>query len=127
MTLERCLRSNVTLNPRKCRFEVERIEYVGHTIDAQGISFSREKLDSVLAMPKPATKGDMKIFLGMVNYFHAHIARLSSMEAPLTQMIGDGYTRGKRQHVLVGQPAGTFHDIKIAVDACPKLFSETPI
>jgi hypothetical protein len=123
MTLERCLRANITLNPKKCRFGVERIEYVGHTIDAEGISFSREKLDSVMAMPKPATKGDMKIFLGMVNYFHTHIARLSTLEAPLTEMIGEGYTRNKRRHVVVWNPAGerAFHDIKIAVDTCPKL------
>ena len=73
---------------------MEWIKYFGHTIDAEGISFSREKLDSVMAMPKPATKGDMKIFLGMVNYFHTHIARLSSLEAPLTEKIGDSYTRG---------------------------------
>ena len=124
MTLERCLRSNITLSPRKCRFGVERIEYVGHTIDAEGISFSREKLDSVMAMPKPQTKGDMKIFLGMVNYFHTHIARLSTLEAPLTEMIGESYTRGKRRHVVVWTPEGerAFHDIKVAVDTCPKLF-----
>ena len=43
----RCERAGITLNPSKCRFGMTSIEYVGHTIDKDGISFSRDKLDSV--------------------------------------------------------------------------------
>ena len=37
----------ITVNPDKCTFGLEEIEYVGHTISASGIHFSRSKLDSV--------------------------------------------------------------------------------
>ncbi len=33
---------NITLNPKKCRFGVRSIEYVGHIIDEHGIQFSKE-------------------------------------------------------------------------------------
>ena len=95
-TLMRCKLKHITLNPSKCRFGVERIEYVGHTIDATGVSFSRQKLDSVLAMPKPQSKGDMKIFLGMVNYFHAHTHRWSLV-------FGCSTDRDDRRRLFKGQ------------------------
>ena len=122
--LLRCEKAGITLNPSKCRFGMSCVEYVGHTIDKDGLHFSREKLDSVLDMPKPQTKGDMKIFLGMVNYFHSHIRELSSMEAPLTAMVGESYTKGKRRHGMHWTPEGeiAFEKIKVAIDNCPKLF-----
>jgi hypothetical protein len=103
---------------------MQEIEYVGHTINKDGIHFTRAKIDSILDMPKPQTKGDMKIFLGMVNYFHSHIANLSALEGPLIEMIGTGYTRGKRKHGMGWTPERekAFDDIKIAVDKCPLLF-----
>ena len=124
--LLRCKRANITLNPSKCRFGMEKIEYVGHTIDATGTHFSREKIDSVLDMPKPQTKGEMMIFLGMVNYFHNHIAGLSTMEVPLREMIGEKYSRTKRKYGMEWTAEGerAFEMVKAAIDKCPKLFFE---
>ena len=120
----RCAKANITLNPNKCRFGLQRIEYVGHTIDKDGIHFSREKIDSILDMPKPTSKGDMKIFLGMVNYFHSHIRHLATLEAPLTAMIGEEYTRGKRKQGMIwtAEAEASFEAIKVAIDECPKLW-----
>jgi len=121
---KRCLKAGVTLNPSKCRFGLERIEYVGHTIDHEGIHFSRQKIDSVLDMERPTNKGDMKTFLGMVNYFHSHVRGLSAMEVPLTRMIGEGYTKGKKKQGIhwTAEAISAFENIKVAIDECPKLF-----
>ena len=51
-------------------------------------------------MPRPSTKGDIKIFLGMVNYFHSHIKGLSGLEVPLTAMLGEQYTKTKQRHAV---------------------------
>jgi len=120
----RCERAGITLNPSKCRFGMTAIEYVGHTIDKDGISFSRDKLDSVLHMPRPSTKGDIKIFLGMVNYFHSHIKGLSGLEVPLTAMLGEQYTKTKQRHAVEwsAEAVAAFDKIKELVDKCPKLF-----
>jgi GDP-D-mannose dehydratase len=39
---------NITLNPEKVRIGLRQVEYVGHTIDSEGLSFSREKIEDVL-------------------------------------------------------------------------------
>ena len=47
--------SRITLNP-KCHVGLSQVEYVGHTINKNGLHFTRDKLDSVLNFPRPETK-----------------------------------------------------------------------
>jgi hypothetical protein len=37
----------ILLKPKKCAFGMTKIEFVGHTISGEGVSFSREKLQEV--------------------------------------------------------------------------------
>ena len=43
---------NILLNPAKCKFGLDEVEYVGHTINSTGLHFTRSKLDSVLVLSK---------------------------------------------------------------------------
>ena len=119
----RCRKFNITLNPAKCRFGMAEVEYVGHKIDGEGLSFTRDRTDEVAAMPEPQTAGDMKMFLGMVNYFHQHIRNLSTMTEPLNQMLGK-YEKKAAQRRLEWTPARrlAFQQVKEAVGNCPTLF-----
>jgi len=125
---ERCLKAKITLNPAKCRFGMEEIEYVGHTISHDGLSFERSRLDRILAIPKPADKGQMKIFLGACNYFHSHVKGMSVLEQPLQALCGGGddvtYTKKMRGKPLVWTPVAEAAYVAIlkAIDECPKLF-----
>jgi transposase InsO family protein len=121
-------RCGITLNPAKCRFGLQKVEYVGHTIDSEGLHFTRSKIDSILDFPKPRTKGAMKTFLGMVNHMHTHIKNLSQIEVPLVRLIGEGYTKTKKQHVLAwdAEAESAYESVKTAVDELPKLFFEDP-
>ena len=127
---ERCLRAKITLNPDKCRFGVEEIEYVGHTISQDGLSFERSRLDRILAIPKPTSKGAMKIFLGACNYFHSHVKGMSVLEAPLQALCGDEGTYSKKMRLkpLAWTPEAdaAFDAIMTAIDACPMLFFVNP-
>ena len=49
--LGRFRKHGITVNPDKCKFGVEAIEYVGHVISQNGIHFTRDKLDSVTNFP----------------------------------------------------------------------------
>jgi hypothetical protein len=52
---ERFRKYNVTLNPDKCEIGLDRVEYVGHLINAEGMHFTRTKLDSVVNFAEPTT------------------------------------------------------------------------
>ena len=77
--LVRLRERNITLNPDKCSFGMTKVEFVGHTID--GLTgqthFTRDKLDRVRDFPRPETKGELKQFIGLANYFRAHVANMS--------------------------------------------------
>jgi hypothetical protein len=78
---------HVTLNPAKCRFGMTEIEYVGHVINEKGLTFTRDKLDSVVNFPKPLYQKEMKSFLGLANYFRLHIRNHSDIVEPLNAAV----------------------------------------
>ena len=115
---------NITLNPKKCKFGLETIQYVGHTINKDGISFTRDKLDRVANFPKPCRQGELKSFLGLANYFHTHIKNHSSICAPLNNLLKD-YHKGMK---IKWNPEAekAFDDLKTMIDNCPTLFFLDP-
>ena len=53
LVFERLTKHRLTVNPEKCFIGMSEVEFVGHTIDGRGVSFSREKIDKVLNIPEP--------------------------------------------------------------------------
>ena len=96
------------------------VEFVGHTIDERGMSFSREKIDKVLNIPEPVLGKELKSFLGVAGYFHRHIRDYAVVTKPLTKMI-EGYERNRRL-IWSEQGRAAFREIKEAINNCPKLF-----
>jgi hypothetical protein len=121
---ERLRRHNVTLNPKKCRFGLSKVEYCGHTIDATGIHFSREKLQKVIDFPKPTTITQMRSFLGLANYFRDHVQCHSELTHPLHSMISNLGPKAAKRSILTWTPelAASFKQLQDAIQTCPKLF-----
>ena len=92
---ERLRRYKVTLNPAKCRFGMDQIEYVGHIIDPTGLTFSQDKRDKVRDFPLPVTAKHVRSFIGLANYFRDHIRDHSTIMVPLQRLILD-YERSRR-------------------------------
>jgi transposase InsO family protein len=117
---QRLRKHNITLNPEKCRFGLSSVEYVGHTIDETGLSFSPDKLNEVLAIPPPTYAKELRSFLGLASYFRDHIQNLATIAKPLQDMIVD-YEK-KRKLVWTPEAEQAFTDVKEAIRRCPKLF-----
>jgi hypothetical protein len=65
----------ILLKPKKCAFGMTKIEFVGHTISEEGVSFSREKLQEVLDFPRPVTQQQLRQLIGLANYYHDHVEK----------------------------------------------------
>ena len=48
LVLKRLHAYYITVSPDKCSFGLEEIEFVGHTLDSEGLHFTKAKLDKVL-------------------------------------------------------------------------------
>ena len=121
---QRLQERKVTLNPAKCRFGMEEIEYVGHVINSKGLTFTRDKLDSVVNFPKPNTHKEMLSFLGLANYFRMHIKNHSD----LVQHLSASCRPYKRNQKIEWTPVmeQEFSHIKEMIDACPQLYFFDP-
>jgi hypothetical protein len=64
LILQRLHEYRVTVSPEKCSFGLEEIEFVGHTLNEEGLHFTRMKLDKVLDISLPVTSKQLKSFLG---------------------------------------------------------------
>ena len=116
---ERLSKFGVTLNPTKCKFGLEEVEYVGHTINKDGMSFSDTKREEVLNFPVPNTHKGLKQFLGLANYFRDHVKNHSIITHPLQGMITK-YTKNKPLH-WTPELMESFHTVRKAVADCPQL------
>jgi len=116
---ERFNKYGITLNPKKCRFGLGEVEYVGHTINENGMSFSEEKREEVLDFPLPTTQKGMKQFLGLANYFRDHVKNHSIITQPLQAMVSD-YNKNKPL-VWTEELINQFKLVRKAVAECPQL------
>ena len=78
---------NMKLNPEKCKFRVNSVQYVGHLLTADGVKPDPEKVKAVCEMEKPQDKQALQQFLGMTNYLSKFIPQYSDLTGPLRQLI----------------------------------------
>lgn len=118
--LTRFRQHGITLNPAKCEFGGEEVEFVGHTISATGTSFSERKRSKVLDFPPPTTKRQLKGFIGLVNYFRDHVRNLSTLLVPFQELTNNYHPKEVVPWSERLQKA--YEEIQQRVAACPALF-----
>nr|KAG5699460.1 hypothetical protein BaRGS_016306 [Batillaria attramentaria] len=69
----------------KCLFAQPSVEYLGHTLSAEGIS-KGSKVEAVLKMPPPMDVSSLKSFLGSVQFYGKFIPNLATMAEPLYRL-----------------------------------------
>jgi hypothetical protein len=121
--LERFRDRGITVKASKCSFGMSEIEYVGHIINAEGVSFSDEKLRTLFDTPKPRYLQQLKAFLGLANYYRDHILNYATLSAPLHDLLQSYSARSKR-HLVQWTPTleAIFTKVKEAIRKAPRLF-----
>jgi hypothetical protein len=118
--LERFRQYNILLNPNKCKFGLSEVEFVGHLIDHQGITFSKKKIEKALSFALPTKMKEMKSFLGFANYFRQHIRDYANISYPLSEMTAKYVP--KKPLSWNEETKKAFYDLVNAISECPKLY-----
>ena len=77
----------VRLRQDKCAFMLKQVDYLGHSISAEGLKPSEDKVKAISKAPAPTNLTQLRSFLGMVNYYGKFLKGLSSMLAPLYSLL----------------------------------------
>ena len=84
--LNRLQDKHLTLNKAKCEFGRTRIKYYVYIFSESGFSQDPEKVEAIKNVKRQKTVGEVRIFLGMVNYVSSFIKYNSSYTEPLLRL-----------------------------------------
>ena len=76
--LTRLEEAGLRLEPSKCAFAQETVEYLGHTLSASRVSPNDKKVHAVKNFPTSQCCTDVKGFLGLVNFYRRHVPNLAA-------------------------------------------------
>ena len=97
MVLQRLKEFGITINPKKCKFLMSEVEYVGYIISKEGLEFSKEKKEHTLSFELPKTYKALKQFVGLAEHFHRHVKDFVTFAYPSHQIL-KGYTQRRNKH-----------------------------
>lgn len=78
--------NNVLLNSSKCIFKVNEIVFLGHSLSANGVKPSDDKITALRNFRAPETFDELKSFLGLVTYVGRFIPDLGTKTFQLRQL-----------------------------------------
>jgi len=86
--LQRLRKTNLKLQPDKCKFLRKEVIYLGHIISENGISRPPDpsKLIAVKEFPTPKEVKDIQSFIGLAGYYRKFIENFSKIAKPLTKL-----------------------------------------
>ena len=84
--LRRIEDAGATLNPQKCEFSRDKLTFLGHVIDAEGIRADPEKTEALRKMSPPTSVPELRRFLGMANQLGKFTPNLAEITQPLREL-----------------------------------------
>lgn len=79
--------AGLTINPAKCSLVKTETEYLGYVLGNGVIKPQVQKVRAIRSCPLPATKKQIRSFLGLVGWYRKFIPHFSTVAAPLTDLI----------------------------------------
>ena len=90
--LKRIQAAGLTLNKGKCQFSSSKIVFLGHVIDANGISADPEKTEAIKKMKPPTTVTELRRFMGRVNQLSKFSSHIPQLRQPLQELLKSNTT-----------------------------------
>ena len=81
--LERARAMNLKLNLDKCQLGLSLVNYIGHTLNAEGLKPDTKKVEGIKQMNYPTSKEELQRFLDVMTYLAKLIPNLPEIASPL--------------------------------------------
>ena len=83
---ERFAEFNLKLNPEKCSFFAEKLDYLGYELTTQGLRPGADKIAVVRDFKPPTTVKEIQSFIGLCQYFRRSLKNFSLVSQHLTNL-----------------------------------------
>jgi hypothetical protein len=74
----------------KCKFWLDSVKILGHTISKEGISVDPSKVQEVMDWKPPKTVHQIHSFLGLAGYYRHFIPDFSRIAKPMNELLKKG-------------------------------------
>ena len=88
--LERLERHGLRLASQKCKLMVPEVEFIGWKVTPDGITPTDSGIEAVLNAPEPKDVSQLRSLLGSITYFGRLLPDLSTVLAPLYELVKKG-------------------------------------
>ena len=88
--LVKCRQWKLHLRRDKVQFGTS-VQYLGHTVSADGILPMNSNVDPILNFAQPQTRCQLRRFLGMINFYRNYLPNIAWVLAPLHQLSSPKY------------------------------------
>jgi len=79
--------ANLKLHPNKCQLMLPELRYLGYIFSADGVRIDPKKTAVVRNYPRPKCQKEVRMFLGLTNFYRKAICHYADMAHPLTKLL----------------------------------------
>ncbi|GJP49509.1 hypothetical protein CLOM_g8708, partial [Closterium sp. NIES-68] len=72
---------------RRSKFALEKVQFLGHMVSAQGVHVDPKKIEAVRRWKTPENVKELQQFLGFANYYNRFVPQYEKIAAPLTNLL----------------------------------------
>lgn len=104
----------------KCEFMRREAEFLGFLVSGDGVRPLPSKIEAVLQIPVPETITHLRSFLGMCNFFRAHLPAFAEVSSSLTELL-KGSKSGRQKLPWTLECDHAFAQLKTMLTSAPLL------
>jgi hypothetical protein len=71
----------------KCKFNVTKVDFLGHKIIQEGLKMDDHKVKPILDQEPPRSVSTLRSFLGLASYYSKFIKKFAKIATPLTNLL----------------------------------------
>ena len=105
----------VVINPAKCQFGANTLDFLGHRVSEEGIAPLEEKVTAIREFPQPTSLRQLRGFLGLVNFYRRFLPNCAALLAPLTDMLRKQPKRSRKPLSWSPECDTAFNNVKNAL------------
>ena len=119
--LQRCREAKITLNPKKCEFHKEEVDFLGVKLSSNGFEMENLKVDTIKEWKPPRTVKGVREFIGFCNFYRQFVKNFAEVARPLHDL-----TKKEAKWEWGPRQEGAFQTLKDIIIANPVLIHPDP-
>lgn len=120
---DRLSNAGLSVNIDKSQFFVEKLHYLGHVIDKNGIHTDQAKVECIVEYPAPKSVKEVRRFIGFSGWYRRFIYDFATVSAPITDLLKEPKKPSTPKVKFVWNCAAeeAFQKLKLALSSAPVL------